>query len=252
MAADAIAIPDVRAKSTYICRPWFAQPLYLLQKIWQPSCERWCRPVNLVAGFAILALLTALLSAGCARRPSVLASAEQKSGEAGDERKLPFEQPPGRGGISPTSSLVPAETDIPEGTPLTIRLKSSISNATSHPGDSFQAVLDEPIVLQGTRVVPAGTFMTGEVVASNRSASLHSPAYLRLKLASMALDGKTVPIESSSIFAKAGLPPARPDTRLRTEHAATAPVFSAGQWVVEFGIDRPLTFRLTAPVSLPR
>lgn len=208
--------------------------------------------MNLVAGFAILALMTALLSAGCARRPSVLASAEQKSGEAGDEPKLPFEQPPQEGGISPTSSLVPAETDIPAGTPLTIRLKTSISSRTSHPGDSFQAVLDEPIVLQGTRVVPAGTFLTGEVVALNRSARLHSPAYLRLKLASMALDGKTVSVQSSSIFAKAGLPPARPDARLRTEHAAADPVFSARQTVVEFGIDRRLTFRLTAPVSLPR
>jgi len=208
--------------------------------------------VNLVAGFAILALMTALLSTGCARRPSVLASAEQKSGETGDEPKLPFEQPPEKSGISPTSSLVPAETDIPAGTPLTIRLKTSISSRTSHPGDSFPAVLDEPVVLQGTRVVPVGTFLNGEVVALNRSARLHSPAYLRLKLVSMAPDGKTVPIQSSSIFAKAGLPQARPDTSLRTEHAAADPVFTAGQTVVEFGIDRRLTFRLTAPVSLPR
>jgi hypothetical protein len=68
----------------------------------------------------------------------------------------------------------------------------------------------------------------------------------------MALDGKTVPIQSSSIFAKAGLPLARPDTSLRTERATADPVFTAVQTVVEFGIDRRLTFRLTAPVSLPR
>jgi hypothetical protein len=180
-----------------------------------------------------------------------LASAEQKSGETGDEPKLPFERSPEKGGISPTSSLVPAETDISAGTPLTIRLKTSISSRTSHPGDSFHAVLDEPIALQGTGVVPAGTFLTGEVVAVNRSARLHSPAYLRLKLASMALDGKTVAIQSSSIFVKAGLPLARADSSLRMEHPATDRV-TAGQTVVEFGIDRRLTFRLTAPVSLPR
>jgi hypothetical protein len=152
---------------------------------------------------------------------------------------------------------VPAEIDVPAGTPLIVRLKSSISSRTSQPGDSFQAVLDEPVVLEGTRVVPAGTFLRGEVVALNRSASLHSPAYMRLQLVSIALDGKTVPLESSSIFAKAGLPPARPDTSLRMGQGtmpstATDQVFTRGQKVVRFGIDRRLTFRLTAPMSLPR
>ena len=224
----------------------------LVQKILASVLLASIVPMNPVAGFVILALMTALLSAGCARRPSALASAEQKSGDAGNEPKLPFEQPPERDGISPTSSLLPAGRDIPAGTPLIIRLKSSISSGTSHPGDSFQTVLDEPILLEGTRVVPAGTFLTGEVVALNRSASLHSPAYLRLKLVSIVFDGKTVPIESSSIFAKAGLPPASPDPSLPTQRAATGPVFSARQRVIEFGIDRRLTFRLTAPVSLPR
>src|SRR5436853_4916776 len=46
---------------------------------------------------------------------------------------------------------------IPEGTPVSVRLQTSISSATSNPGDRFDLVLTEPLIVGGITVAPAGT-----------------------------------------------------------------------------------------------
>jgi hypothetical protein len=212
-----------------------------------------CRPVKLVAKLGVLTLLAGLLSVGCARQPMGSQSADRRESETGDEQKLPFDQPPEKGGISPSSSLVPAARNVPAGTPLTIRLRSSISSETAHSGESFQAILDEPVVVQGRSIVPAGTFVSGEVVALNRSASSRAPAYLRLKLTSVALGGRNIPIESSSIFAKAGLLHTRVGRGgVQSPSKASDSASTTGRKKVQFSSERRLTFRLTEPVSLSR
>lgn len=198
-------------------------------------------------------LVGILLSVGCARQPSPSDSPGQKKADTTDKR-LPFDQPPEKDGIFPSSSLVPDNRSVPAGTPLTVRLKSSISSATANPGDSFQAVLEEPILVQDKTIVPPGSPVTGEVVALNRTASLHAPAYLRLKLTSLVLQGKTVAIESSSVFAKAGLKRGRRHTKLDTQggmlpSGSSQPMSAAAGNNVQFGVNRRLTFRLTAPMA---
>jgi hypothetical protein len=211
--------------------------------------------VHLTAKLAVCALAAVLLAIGCSRQPYVSESSDQKAGEAEDEPKLPFERPPDSGGISPSSSLVPAVHNVPAGTPMTIRLKSSLSTDTVHSGDSFQAVLDEPISVQGRTIAASGTPVTGAVVALNRSATLQEPAYLELKLTSIAVGGKNIAIESSSIFSKAGLEPRRAATGEENPSSpsiASSPRSSVTQKKIQFGAERRLTFRLTAPVSLSR
>lgn len=145
-------------------------------------------------GIAALALALALIP-GCSSQPGV-----QASDERADDSPLPFQQASAKNGISPTGALMPAE--IPAGTPITIRLQSALSSESSQSGDSFEAVLEEPIVIRGQTVVPRGASVTGRIVAAKPSGRLEDPGYLRLTLATISLNGKSLPVQTSSIFAK--------------------------------------------------
>ena len=116
---------------------------------------------------------------------------------------LPFDRQTQSGGISPTHSFVPAKK-LPAGTPITVRLQNTVSSKSSHSGDSFESVLDEPIVIDSQTVVPRGATFTGRVLAAKSSGRLHDPGYLRITLVSLNAKGKPVEIETSSIFVKGG------------------------------------------------
>lgn len=93
---------------------------------------------------------------------------------------------------------------IPQGTPVAIRLQNSISSASATSGDRFDFVLAEPLVVNGKTIAAAGANGVGRVVAARQSGRLHNAGYLRLALASVEVEGKQVPVQSSSIFISGG------------------------------------------------
>src|ERR1019366_968438 len=137
---------------------------------------------------AIVLLMLSLLCA-CSRPPADNAS------NSADSQKLPFDREPRSTGISPSQSLIPSTTKLPEGTPIPIRLQNALSSASSHAGDTFSATIDEPVVIDGQTLVDRGTPATGRVL---------EPGYLRIVLVSLNIGGRPVAIETSSIFAKGG------------------------------------------------
>lgn len=140
---------------------------------------------NRILALAVASLL--LMMMGCHGIGDQPASANQDSQAA---QHLPF---------SGNQALV-----VSKGTPIYIRLDRTISSNTAQAGDSFTAVLDEPLEVEGRTVVPKGTKVTGNVVAARESGRLHNAGYLRLTLSSLSLNGKEVPIQTSSIFVKGG------------------------------------------------
>ena len=196
----------------------------------------------------ILALL--LAATGCVRHPGTQ-SADETTPAA---QPPPFERPADASGISPTAAFMPASiASLPAGTALMVRLQTSLSSASCHASDFFQAVLDEPIVVQGETVAARGEQITGEVSAVSASGSRNSPGYLRLTLTAISLNGKVVALQTSSVFAKAG--PSKWNragtiTTTRATLETHSPRTSPGSQDIEFSPDRPLTFRLAQPVSL--
>jgi len=152
-------------------------------------------PVHRVA-IIIMILLTLSLLCACGRPPADSSNS--------DSQKLPFDRAPRSTGISPSQSLLPSVTKLPEGTLLPIRLLSGLSSASSHAGDTFYAVLDEPVVIDGQTLVARGTSATGRVLEAKPAASSLDPGYLRVVLVSLKVGGRTVKIETSSIFVKGG------------------------------------------------
>jgi len=169
-----------------------------------------------------------------------------------DSQKLPFDRPPHSTGISPSQALIPSATKLPEGTPIPIRLQSALSSASSHAGDSFSATIDEPVVIDGQTLIARGTLASGQVLEAKPSASSPGgslePGYLRIVLLSLNVGGKTVMIETSSIFAKGG---SREERTPATGAAsgASQPDSRKDKEIV-LGIDRRLNFRLAQAVDL--
>ena len=149
------------------------------------------------AAFVAPLILVMALTPACSRQPNLLApSSGPVSG-----RPLPFENPSVEGGNYPTASL--SSSSLPPGTLLTVRIRSAVSSATCHAGDSFAALLAEPLVLDGQTVLAQGAEVTGRVVAAKAS-SQFDPGYLRLRLTGISLGGQPVGLETSSVFLKGG------------------------------------------------
>jgi hypothetical protein len=190
--------------------------------------------------------LTLALLGGCSRPPA------QNEPGAAAAQKLPFEGTARTTGILPSRSFVPSTSKLPEGTPIPVRLRTAVSSDSSHAGDTFSAIVDEPVVIDGQTILAAGTLATGRVLEAKPSTSggvnlfegAPEPGYLRIVLVSLEVGGKPVMIETSSIFAKGG-------SRERT--AAGGAASGEGQREVEdvvFGVDRHLSFRLAQKIDL--
>jgi hypothetical protein len=195
----------------------------------------------------IVLLMLSLLSA-CSRPPADNAS------NSADSQKLPFDRGPRSTGISPSQSLIPSTTKLPEGTPIPIRLQKALSSASSHAGDTFSATIDEPVVIDGQRLVDGGTPASGRVLeakpaSSFRGSSLES-GYLRIVLVSLNIGGRPVAIETSSIFAKGGSRDERNPAAGAASGAGQEDKDKDKDKDIVFGIDRRLNFRLAQTVDL--
>lgn len=186
-------------------------------------------------------LLTLSFLGACGRPPAENASNS-------DSQQLPFDREPRSTGISPSQSLIPSSTKLPEGTPIVIRLESALSSASWHAGDTFKATVDEPVVIDGQALVARGTPAAGRVLEVKPSATSpgrsSEPGYLRIVLVSLNVGGRPVMIETSSIFAKGGSREER--------NSASGPASGAGQKDkdIVLGKDRRLSFRLAQTVDL--
>lgn len=222
----------------------------------------------------IIAVLILILSltVACGKQTGV---PQEDSARADDRQQQPYDREPQSAGISPSHSLVPEVTKLPAGTPITIRLQSTVSSASSHPGDSFQGTLDEPIVIEGQTAVARGAAVTGRVLAAKSSGRLHEPGYLRIALVSVEVGGTPVAIETSSIFAKGGSHEKRNLAMIGGGTGAgaligglagggkgaligsvvgaaggTGTAYATGKKDASFGAERRLTFRLAQAVDL--
>ncbi|HET7207152.1 MAG TPA: hypothetical protein VFI95_11310 [Terriglobales bacterium] len=91
-----------------------------------------------------------------------------------------------------------AETTIPAGTRITVRLESALSSASARSGQSFNANLVRDLVVNGKTVAKAGDPVKGKVVYAKASGRLHDPGKLTLRLASV----NGIPVMTNSVGMK--------------------------------------------------
>jgi hypothetical protein len=187
-----------------------------------------------------LLLLPLCLETACSR-PAV-GSAD--STPPADQHQVPFRDADGSAqgnpGVPQTAQNkgAKAETDLPfrdlqslpAGTLLIVRLKNSISADNSGSSGAFEALVDEPVSIDGNTLVPRGALVAGRV-ESARSSGVKRSGYVRLALDSIDIGGKALPLQTSSLLARGNT------------HASDA---SLALITLEKG--RRLTFQLAEPV----
>jgi hypothetical protein len=99
-------------------------------------------------------------------------------------------------------ALIAAAQTIPAGTRLTVRTSSGISSGTAKAGDRFDATLARNLVVSGNTLAKAGAPVRGRITSAKSSGRLHAPGELALRLTSVQIKGRMVPISAHSYFAK--------------------------------------------------
>ena len=178
-------------------------------------------------GFAIVIVISALLWAvGCHKTQTQSATATSPDGQQAATQvqdNLPPRAPdatqqaqgtsaiagnsatpaePRNGAV--TQEAAPAKLIIPAGTPITVRLQQSLSSATAVPGERFEAVIDQPVMIGDQIVLPVGAPVEGHVTAVRRSGRLHHPGQLALTLDRVTVDQQIVNLSTARVSARGG------------------------------------------------
>jgi len=168
--------------------------------------SRFRRPQGLTIGLLSLCLLW---GPGCARP-----AAGPQTGDASthaDPHQVPFHDGDGTTAVRPaeTASAQPEtglpfhdSQNLPAGTLLTVRLQNPISADNPGANSRFEAVVDEPVVIEGNKLVPRGATVTGRVESAQASNVRRNRGSVRLALDSIHLAGADLRIQTSSLFVR--------------------------------------------------
>ena len=106
-----------------------------------------------------------------------------------DEKK-PAEKP---------GMFAPKPIVIESGTVLEVTLDQSVSSKTNNQGDRFDASLASPIAVGEKVVLPVGTKVIGAVTLAHSAGRFKGNAALGLALDSIVVNGKSHPIQATSV-----------------------------------------------------
>ena len=162
---------------------------------------------------ATLALPAALLcAAGChssSTEPAATSStatpsnAPPPSATANSSAAPVATQPaPAMGTVAPGAAQQPSApqvqmVEIPRGTTLHVRTVQTLGSKLSEEGQRFDASLDDPVVVHGQTVVPAGANLTGTVTQAHPSGRFKGGATLGLELNRIRVSGQSYPIQTA-------------------------------------------------------
>ena len=152
--------------------------------------------------------------------------------DSSNSQQLPFAQ------AKPL--VVPAETVI------YVRLKEPLSAADAEAGQDFPAVLDAALLVENQLVAPQGSQVSGKVVAARESGHLHRAGYVRIRLSSIAINGKQIPLTTNSVIAAGG----NVHTRGLSFLAGANSFRDTGGKEAGFTPEQRLAFRLTQSLNL--
>lgn len=90
------------------------------------------------------------------------------------------------------ASAKPATIEVPGGTHIPLILHNAISSRTARPGDPVYFETLFPVMIDGKVVIPAGSYMSGEVTEAKRAGRVKGRAELGIKLTTMILPNSYV------------------------------------------------------------
>jgi hypothetical protein len=162
----------------------------------------------------------------------------QEGGRAGDDSRPNAPLVVQASGLEPEARLPFRDPQgLPAGTLLTVRLNSPVA-ADNTSAETFDAVVDEPVLIEGNTMLPRGARVAGRVESARASQVKRDRGYVRLTLNSIDVAGQELPIQTSSLFVRGN---------------ATVIQAKAGEnqaQIVRLEGGRRLTFRLAESVAI--
>jgi uncharacterized membrane protein YgcG len=112
-------------------------------------------------------------------------------------RGYPATQPAYPQAAPAPSQPVPPTLTLPAGTVIPVRVMEWLSSNENHPGDSFSAMLDQPLVADGWVVSRRGQYLFGRVVVAQKAGHGNHSSRLGLDLNELTLvDGESLSIQT--------------------------------------------------------
>lgn len=140
-----------------------------------------------------------------------MSAQQNQSGEvqANIEQQNPQEQPqenqPPPNSQGPSQAVPPATLTLPAGTIIRVRSDEWLSSDRNAPGDTFSAVLDQPLVVDGWVVARRGQAETGTVAVADKAGRSSGTSQLGVQLAELTLvDGQQVALQTQMLQSTAG------------------------------------------------
>jgi hypothetical protein len=101
---------------------------------------------------------------------------------------------PPEAAIVPTPTPAPSLVVLPTGTVLAVRTTDAIEAKSAQPGQTFQAVLPQPVTYHAHIAIPAGATVTGTIVSAKQGGKIKGKSALALQLTSVRVRGVSYPI----------------------------------------------------------
>lgn len=127
-----------------------------------------------------------------ARQPD---SGQQDQQNPGAGPVQPAPQEPQAGGSQPAN--IPAKLNVPAGALISVRVSQWLSSDKNRAGDTFSAVLDQPIVAHGWVVARRGQTVIGRVDLAQKAGDGNGVSKLGLEITELTLvDGEQIPVST--------------------------------------------------------
>jgi hypothetical protein len=123
-----------------------------------------------------------------------------------DSSKPTLRRAPGSAGDAQAATAQPPQSaakspgvQIPAPNRLVVRMIDAIDSKTATEGQTFAASLDQPVIVNGQTVLPAGTDATVKLVQAQQSGAFTGKTELTVSLWSVTVNGKPVEINTQNI-----------------------------------------------------
>ena len=91
---------------------------------------------------------------------------------------------------TPSPAAAPKPVTVPAGTALNVRLTQAIDVDFSQAGQTFKAIVDDPVMIGGSVVIPRGASATVQAVQVQQSGKMKGSDKISLKINSIGFGGR--------------------------------------------------------------
>lgn len=102
----------------------------------------------------------------------------------------------------PTPAVAPRPVTVPAGTVVNVRLNQAIDVDLSQAGMTFKSIVDDPVMIGGSIVIPRGASAVVQAVQVQQSGKMKGSDKISLKLNTIGFGGRVYDIATSYVEAK--------------------------------------------------